>query len=145
MNRTAQETIQDMDILAQQKNIQINFAAEEEINLSADENQLRQVFVNLLDNAIKYTAAGGSIFVKVRKENGAAQIQIRDTGIGISKEDQPFIFDRFYRVDKARSSPGFGLGLSIVKSIVEVHRGTIYVESQPSRGTVFTVLFPFSN
>jgi len=142
LNMTVKEIIDDMDVLAKQKNIKINFWAEEKIHLAADENQVRQLFINLLDNAIKYTPAYGSIFVNLTKDKDTAQIKIRDTGMGIPQEDQPFIFDRFYRVDKARSSPGFGLGLSIVKSIVEVHHGRIQVESHPAQGAVFTVNLP---
>lgn len=109
-----------------------------------DRGRLRQLFLNLIDNAIKYTPEGGSVTVTVAKQDGMALFRVADTGIGIPPEDIPKIFDRFYRVDKARSRAmgGTGLGLSIAKWIAELHRGTIIVESVPQKGSVFTVRLP---
>jgi signal transduction histidine kinase len=105
------------------------------------------MLLNLLDNAVKYTPAGGEISIALRSNTGNAQIIVSDTGMGIPAADQPRIFDRFYRVDKARSRAqgGAGLGLSIARWIVEGHGGTITVESSPGQGSVFTVELPLKD
>lgn len=99
---------------------------------------------NLLDNAVKYTPEGGEISLALARQNGSAEIVVRDTGIGIPETDQQRVFDRFYRVDKARSRAlgGAGLGLSIVRSIVEAHGGRVTIEGTPRRGSTFTVSLP---
>jgi signal transduction histidine kinase/CheY-like chemotaxis protein len=105
--------------------------------------RLRQMLVNLIDNAIKYTPEGGAIQVEVFEEAGQAVIRVTDTGIGIPLADQPHIFDKFYRgSDVAEEYEGTGLGLSIVKSIVDAHNGRIWVDSQPGKGTSFTIVLP---
>ena len=105
---------------------------------------LRQVFINLLDNAIKYTPEGGLVEVQLESTDQNLAVRVRDTGEGIPAEHLPHVFERFYRVDKARSRElgGSGLGLSIAKSIVEAHGGEINLESQPGRGTTCTVTLP---
>ncbi|HEY0725477.1 MAG TPA: ATP-binding protein [Pyrinomonadaceae bacterium] len=114
------------------------------ITLNGDEEMIKRMLLNLLDNAVKYTPEGGEISLAVEQQNGNAEIVVRDTGIGIPDEDQQRVFDRFYRVDKARSRAlgGAGLGLSIVRCIVEAHGGHITIESTPQRGSTFTVLLP---
>jgi two-component system phosphate regulon sensor histidine kinase PhoR len=109
----------------------------------ADPFKLEQVFINLIDNAVKYTERGG-ITVGAEPEGNRVCVKVSDTGIGIPKEHLPRIFERFYVVDKSRSrqNAGTGLGLSIVKHIVQLHGGTVTVESAPGRGTTFTILFP---
>ena len=144
LNILMEKVLDDIKILAEQKNIKIIFSEQEKTVLEADENQIRQLFLNLLDNAIKYTPKDGKVTVSLKKENNFTKIQISDTGIGIPKNGLPYIFDRFYRMDKARSSLGFGLGLSIAKSIVEAHKGKIEVQSQPGQGTTFTISLPIS-
>ncbi|NLH06916.1 MAG: response regulator [Chloroflexi bacterium] len=105
--------------------------------------RLRQVFVNLIDNAIKYTPTGGKIYVELFGEGEQVIARVTDTGIGIPLEDQPRIFDKFYRAgDVADSYDGTGLGLSIVKSIVEAHGGRIWLDSRVGRGTTFTIVRP---
>jgi heavy metal sensor kinase len=106
--------------------------------------QLRRLLFNLLDNAIKFTPAGGSIGIRVECQRGRARVIVSDTGIGIGPEHLPRVFDRFYRVDSARSrrTGGNGLGLSICKSIAEAHQGFIEVESQPGMGTQVTLALP---
>jgi len=114
------------------------------IALNADEELIKRMILNLLDNAVKYTPEGGEISLALEKHNGSAEIVVRDTGIGLSEMDQQRVFDRFYRVDKARSRAlgGAGLGLSIVRTIVEAHGGEITVESTPRHGSTFTVSLP---
>ena len=116
------------------------------IALNGDQELIRRLILNLLDNAVKYTPAGGEISLALARENGNAEIVVRDTGIGIPESAQPRVFDRFYRVDKARSRAmgGAGLGLSIAQWIVEVHGGEISVSSTPGRGSTFTVMLPLN-
>jgi two-component system phosphate regulon sensor histidine kinase PhoR len=106
----------------------------------ASHDQIEQVLVNLIDNAIKYTPAGGCVHVTAEPRGEGLAVHVADTGIGIMKQDLPRIFERFYRVDRARSrqSGGTGLGLSIVKHIVEAHGGQVTVESEYNRGSTFT-------
>lgn len=110
----------------------------------ADPDRLRQVFVNLLSNALRYTPAGGRVTLRAAGTASRIEVQVRDTGPGIAPADLPHVFDRFYRADKSRSreTGGSGLGLAIVRSLVEAHHGTIAVESEPGRGTCFTVTIP---
>jgi signal transduction histidine kinase len=105
------------------------------------------MLLNLLDNAVKYTPEGGEIQLVLASQNGNVRITVHDTGIGIPENDQTRIFDRFYRVDKARSRAlgGAGLGLSIARWIVEAHAGTIQVESTPGSGSTFIVELPLQN
>ncbi|MBI5587772.1 MAG: PAS domain-containing sensor histidine kinase [Deltaproteobacteria bacterium] len=105
-----------------------------------DRDRLEQVVVNLLDNAIKYTPSGGKVSVSAFISDGWVKVDIRDTGIGIPSDDIPRIFERFYRVDKARSRDlgGTGLGLAIVKHIIQVHNGRLQVESTPGKGSTFS-------
>jgi two-component system phosphate regulon sensor histidine kinase PhoR len=112
----------------------------------ADEAGLTQVMVNLLDNAIKYTEKGGSIIISAKVVDRLLQIEVTDTGIGISEKDLPRIFERFYRVDKGRSRElgGTGLGLSIVKHIVQVHGGQAWVKSVLGEGSVFSFTIPLA-
>src|SRR5262249_27118883 len=109
-----------------------------------DRSRLKQVIVNLLDNAIQYTPEGGSIVLRVAAEANQAVFEVKDTGIGISSEALPKIFTRFFRVDKARSRNlgGAGLGLAIVKSICVAHGGKIEVQSTQGKGTCFRVSLP---
>jgi heavy metal sensor kinase len=115
--------------------------------VSGDAGRLRQVFLNVLDNAIKYTPEGGRIEVSVEAKGGDALVTVRDTGIGIPAEHLPRVFERFYRVDKARSREqgGTGLGLSISKSIVTAHGGRIELTSAPGQGTACAVTLPLAD
>ena len=105
-----------------------------------DRNRIRQVFANLLDNAIKYTPEGGSVTISVRDEPERAAILFSDTGFGIPPEEQEKIWTRLYRGDKSRSQRGLGLGLSLVKAVVQAHRGRVTVSSKPGEGSTFTVI-----
>ena len=112
--------------------------------VTGDNNRLSQVILNLLDNAIKYTPEGRSITISAACKEGAVQVDVSDTGIGISEKDLPRIFERFYRVDKARSRElgGTGLGLSIVKHIVQAHNGQVWVRSTLGQGSTFSFTIP---
>jgi len=114
------------------------------INIMGDAEAFRQLMSNLLDNAVKYTPEGGRIQVRLQKQNDLAVIEVQDTGIGIEPNDQARIFERFYRVDKARSRElgGTGLGLSIVKHIAITHGGSVTVDSTPGTGSTFRVKLP---
>ncbi|WCT57310.1 ATP-binding protein [Paenibacillus kyungheensis] len=144
------DTIREMlNSSAAKKNITVDMNVPEEMFMEADEDRLRQIFVNLISNAVNYTQDGGKVRLTVEEkgsDNGEERIlfHVRDTGMGIPKKDLPRIFERFYRVDKARSrsSGGTGLGLSIVKHLVDLHRGTVTVESEVNIGTTFTVNLP---
>jgi two-component system, OmpR family, phosphate regulon sensor histidine kinase PhoR len=127
---------------AEGKNIVLHLAHEASpIFVKGDYSRLKQVFINLLSNAITYTPTGGYVEIDVKENEEKVYIQIKDTGIGIEKEEIPRIFERFYRIDKARSrnSGGTGLGLAIVKHIVEAHKGSISVTSVKDKGTTFTI------
>jgi two-component system phosphate regulon sensor histidine kinase PhoR len=115
--------------------------------ITADETRLREVLYNLLDNAVKYSGQGAEIRLGAQRRDGQVTLSVSDTGIGIGEEDLPRIFERFYRVDKARSSElgGTGLGLSIVKHIAQLHGGRVEAESELGRGTTIRVLLPTEN
>ena len=115
----------------------------EEVSVTADEDLLGEVWTNLIHNGIKFTPPGGRVGIELSRANGEIQVSIKDSGIGISEEDQARIFERFYKADPARTGAnGSGLGLAIAKKIVEMHRGAIQVESQLGTGTQFTVALP---
>jgi heavy metal sensor kinase len=137
-----QGIINNIKKLAAEKNIEIGLSRSENMTLKGDEEQLKQMFLNLFDNAVKYTPANGKVTVTARKEGDRIKIRIQDTGRGIAKDQIERIFDRFYRADKSRTGQGFGLGLSIVKSVVDAHKGKIKVESSPGIGTSFIVSLP---
>ncbi|MGF7045842.1 signal transduction histidine kinase [Paenibacillus sp. DS2015] len=125
------------------KNIEVE-AELEEISMYAVEDLMSQVWTNLLHNSIKFTPQGGFINIRLQTREKRVEVVIRDSGIGIAEEDLPRIFERFYKVDKARSSSGggSGLGLSLVKKIVEIHEGNVCVKSNPGEGTAFVVSLP---
>ncbi|MBW5448081.1 two-component sensor histidine kinase [Cohnella sp. CFH 77786] len=110
----------------------------------ADEDLLNQVWFNLLHNAIKFTPEGGAVRIALEERDGCIRVEVADTGIGVSEEDLPHLFERFFKADKARSSAagGSGLGLSIVKKIVEMHGGEVTARSRPGEGTNFLVTLP---
>jgi signal transduction histidine kinase len=129
------------------KSVEMVVTAVDQIRVYGDPDRLKQLLLNLIDNAIKYTPAEGKVYLALAKADGWATIEIKDTGIGIPPEDLPNIFDRFYRVDKARTRQqgGSGLGLSIAKSIAKAHGGEIHVKSVVGEGTTFTILLPVLN
>ncbi len=138
------EVCKHAEVLAGEKDIRIIIACLESVKINGDEVRLRQMIWNILQNGIKYTQPRGELKVSLRDEGEFALLSIQDTGIGIPKNDLPSIFNRFYRVDKARSRDegGSGLGLSICKYIAEAHKGRIDVESKLSVGSCFKIRIP---
>jgi signal transduction histidine kinase len=106
--------------------------------------RLRQVIANLVDNAIKYTPEGGRVELETLESDGQALLVVRDTGIGIPAAEIERIWERLYRGDKSRSQRGLGLGLSLVKAVVEMHQGSVAVQSDPKTGSVFSVHLPLA-
>jgi heavy metal sensor kinase len=142
----AASTADQMFLLAEDKKIALTCTAPKGVWVEGDRARLKQVVVNLLDNAIKYTAEGGEIAMTVSTIDSKAVLEVTDNGIGIPPEALPRIFDRFYRVDKARSRDlgGAGLGLSIVKSICTAHHGRVAASSTPGQGSRFRVELPLA-
>lgn len=138
---------QYLDSNAEEKNITVTVDTRNEpILIMANQDWMKQILINLLDNAIKYTLPTGNITLACYQENNKAILIVKDSGIGIPAIDLPLIFDRFYRVDKARtrSAGGTGLGLTIVKFIIEIHGGEIDVQSTVHKGTTFTIKLPLA-
>ena len=133
-------------ILALQKNISVNIdvQCEEKVYINGDKLQMRRLFLNLIDNAIKFNRENGKVSIVTKKENEKIAVSISDTGIGIEKGDVPKIFDRFFHIDDniQNDKPGVGLGLSIVQSIAKIHQGNVEVSSIPRKGSTFTVTLP---
>ena len=137
------QTLRLMQPLAEKKNLTLRREGLNTLTAKLDEQKIKQLMLILVDNAVKYTPSGGTITVRLTEPStGKLVFSVADTGIGIAPEDQQRIFDRFYRVDKARSREmgGNGLGLAIAQEIVQLHDGAIKVESQPGAGTTFTVI-----
>lgn len=135
------------NIIAEPKQIKVELQGpEQQVSLLADGHRIRQVFLNLLTNGIKYTPEGGKITIDWSLQNDAVRIIFKDTGIGIDSEHQQHIFDRFYRIDKTRNrnDGGSGLGLAIVKWLVEAHGGSVMVCSVPGQGSSFAVVLPLT-
>jgi heavy metal sensor kinase len=128
---------------AEDKSLALICNANEKINIDGDMRLIQRMIANLLDNAIKYTPANGTIHVETRSvDDRSAQITIKDSGIGISRKDLPHIFERFYRCDPSRSRTGTGLGLSFARAVARAHKGDISVTSTPDKGSTFAVKLP---
>ena len=137
--------ISDQMTLLGEKNIQLTVDVEPWLKINGNEVLLTRMIQNLISNAYRYGVQDGSIVVKLKRVGEEVALSIIDDGIGIKEEDQEKIFDRFYQTDASRSIQGTGLGLSMVKKIVELHQGRIEVESEESKGSLFRVLMPLSN
>jgi heavy metal sensor kinase len=144
LDRLATDVAAAGESLAEERGISLEVQAEQQVQVVGDEARLLQLMMNLLSNALAYTGAGGKVTLSVASSASSAYLIIRDTGIGIAPAHIEHLFERFYRADPARSraAGGAGLGLSIVAWIVRMHRGTITVESQPGKGSTFTVTLP---
>ena len=131
-------------ILAEDKKIALTAKLPDRLQIRVDRNRIQQALANLLDNAIKYTGPGGNVEVAVYQKDQEAILTVKDSGMGISAEDLPRIWDRLYRGDKSRNEKGLGLGLSLVKAVVRAHHGSVEVASEVGRGSVFTVSLPMA-
>lgn len=138
------EVVDLYELVADERGVRV-ISSLEPVAIPGDRARLRQLLANLVDNAIKYTPAGGLVEVRTLQQGDQALIRVRDTGTGIAAEEQPRIFDRLYRSDRSRSEPGLGLGLSFVRAIARAHGGTVSVDSAPGEGSTFSVLLPLGN
>jgi len=140
------QVLSGLQHLADKKNIQLKTDISNELGqLQGDEGRIQSMVMNLVNNAIKFTPENGQVSLSARREGQELVIRVSDTGIGVPKEALTKIFDRFYRVyQSGKGMPGTGLGLSIVKEIVNMHGGRIEIESQPGRGSTFTVFLPIN-
>jgi signal transduction histidine kinase len=128
--------------LAEEKGIALRADAPEGLAVLADRSRIGQVLANLVDNALKYTPRGGRVELEARVDGPDVRLSVRDTGVGIPATDVPRVWDRLFRGDESRSERGLGLGLSLVKAIVEAHGGRVAVESEPGQGARFEVWLP---
>ncbi len=149
MNALLHEVFETAQMLGEEAELEVTLdTPAESVVVQADNGRLRQLLLNLVSNAVKYTPAGGRVWLALTAGPGTATISVRDSGIGIAPGDVDRVFDRFWRADAARSRtgqrPGIGLGLSICKWIAEAHGGSIAVTSRPGRGSTFTVTLPRS-
>ena len=140
----ATDVLERLQLHAQNKDIDLSFDTQvTSVFVRVDQQRMMQILDNLIDNALKHTPSEGSIEVRVEQVGNTAELQVRDTGMGISKESLPRIFERFYQADPQRTT-GAGLGLAVVKELVEAHGGTISVESTIGVGSTFTIVLPIS-
>jgi heavy metal sensor kinase len=144
LNEILNDLCEQLSIFGEAKNVELHYENLPEIEVFADPLRLRQVFTNIIENAIKYNVNNGKVFVSIEEDEHNFIVKVKDTGIGIKKEDLDRIFDRFYRADKSRKREigGAGLGLSICKWIIESHGGYIKVESEFGKGSTFSVYLP---
>lgn len=138
----AQEAVDLYADEAEEKRVTLECQVPDGLSLIGDRTRIRQVLANLIENAVKYTDAGGRVEIDAFADGGEVRIRVRDTGIGISDTDAPLVWDRLYRADASRSARGLGLGLSLVKAIVEAHGGRVELQSAPGKGSTFTVVLP---
>lgn len=141
VRKVVDESVDLYDLIAEEKGIRLEVESEPGLEVMADELYLKRVMSNLLDNAIKYTDAG-TVTISAQRMQEMVAIAVKDTGIGIEQNELEKVWDRLYRGDKSRSRAGSGLGLSLVKSVVKAHGGTVAAESTPGQGSVFSVFFP---
>jgi signal transduction histidine kinase len=137
-----QQTVELYEDLAEEHGLTIGVDTPADLVVPLDRNRMRQVLANLLDNAVKYTPGGGSIAISARSDAEWAVIAVTDTGVGIPADELPHIWDRLYRGDKSRSTRGLGLGLSLVRAIVEAHGGRVEATSTPGAGSRFELRLP---
>ena len=144
LDALVRDVIEHIEVAAREKGLDLQVRLGDACHIKGDPDRLRQLFFNLLDNAIKYTPAGGSVAVEAGPLNGQARVVVTDTGIGIPGEHLPHVVERFYRVDSSRSpdTDGNGLGLSICSSIAESHSGRLAIESTPGFGTRVSLVLP---
>ncbi|MDG4476071.1 sensor histidine kinase [Thiovibrio frasassiensis] len=136
------EVVDLYQYVAEENGVEVSVVGPADLTVSADRDRMRQVVANLLDNSLKHTPRGGRIELSCDRQGEEVVIQVRDSGTGIPPHDLPLIFDRLYRGDHSRSQRGLGLGLSLVKAVIQAHAGRIKVESAPGQGTTFILQLP---
>lgn len=142
LNECLQQAIKLAMPLAEKRPVSIKTPLAQDIHIIGDKERITEAILNIIENAINYNKEKGGVEISTELDNNKVNISIKDTGIGIKKEDLERIFERFYRADSARSMEGTGLGLSIAKAIIEAHGGMIRVESEPEKGSCFTIILP---
>lgn len=142
VNAVVEQVVDLYRHVAEEKNIRLSVTSGREGAAQADENRLRQAIGNLVDNAVKYTPDGGAVGIEIAHATGQVIIGVRDSGIGIPREELPHVWERLYRGDKSRSQRGLGLGLSLVQAIAQAHAGRCEVESTPGAGSLFRLHLP---
>ncbi|MDH4231320.1 MAG: ATP-binding protein [Nitrospirota bacterium] len=141
LNDCIQKTIEMTKPLAEKRRISVTATLEDDITIAGNRDSLAEAFLNILENGVNYNRDNGALEVSVKRKEEKAFVSFKDTGVGIQRENLRRVFDRFYRADSARSE-GTGLGLSIARSVIEAHGGEITVESEPGKGSIFTVALP---
>jgi signal transduction histidine kinase len=143
-----EQIFEETKVLAESKKIRVKLELSQPIRIQGDAVRLKQLLLNLIDNALKYTPPRGQVTLTLTKKEGDAVLTVKDNGIGIPRKDQAKIFERFYRVERSEGTiedaGGSGLGLSIAKWITEAHNGSIEVKSREGRGSIFIVRLPIS-
>ncbi|MBU2509933.1 HAMP domain-containing histidine kinase [bacterium] len=142
VNDVVRQSAKQYDYLLEDKNIDLRLQLADNVTIVADPSRIQQVVNNLLDNAIKFTPEGGNVEIITQDHNQSVLLSMKDSGVGISSDDQARIFERLYRADKSRSTKGLGLGLSLVKAVLKAHQSQIKVQSEPGKGSTFHILFP---
>jgi len=139
-----ENAVQLMEVPADRTGVKINplFRDEKDTDITGDQNTLTEAFLNVIENAVRYNKSGGTADISVSNDRGHVTVMIKDTGTGIRKDDMSRIFDRFYRSEDSRSVEGSGLGLSIAKTVIEAHGGSIRAESDADKGSCFTIVLP---
>jgi heavy metal sensor kinase len=144
LDELLREMARAASVLGASKDVTVHLPSLPESPCYGDEDLLRQMISNLLDNAVKYTPRGGSVTLNLQRSNGSYYVSVSDTGIGIPMEAQAHVFERFYRVDRSDSGAGAGLGLAIARSIAETHGGRLELERSDERGSTFVAVLPAS-
>jgi signal transduction histidine kinase len=139
VRKLVEESIELYEFVAEAKNIAVRAKVPAALHVLADLRGMRRVMANLLDNAIKYTPEGGSVEVNAREDNGEILIMVQDSGTGVPVDEQEKIWNRLYRGDKSRAQRGLGLGLSVVRAVVQAHKGSVSVSSEPGKGAQFII------
>jgi signal transduction histidine kinase len=142
LNDLIRQSVELYEDLADERGVELRTNVPSELLVDVDRNRMRQVLANLIDNAVKYTPAGGVVEIAAHRDNDDAVATVSDTGVGIPAEELPRIWDRLYRGDKSRSTRGLGLGLSLVKAIVAAHGGRVDVRSRSGAGSTFELRLP---
>ena len=143
LNLLIEETVKQLGPQAERRQLSIRKELVPNLlSVSVDVERMRQVIINLVHNAIKFTNPGGKIVVSTQVQDSLVILDISDNGVGIAKNDLPHVFERFYKVDRARSGGGTGMGLAIAKHVIEAHGGNIWVQSEEGKGSTFSLSLP---